>query len=108
MWVPIVPGRRVLHRVGTRAIWGKHVTPQPPLSGGRRSLREPFSWLSIKNSLHNTPERRHIALIAQATGLGLGGSRDFTLPIAAESPAAAGDFELITRLVIMDSGEAGR
>ena len=45
---------------------------------------------------------------AQAAGLGLGGSRDFTLPIAAESPAAAGDFELITRLIIMDSGEAGR
>ena len=45
---------------------------------------------------------------AQAAGLGLSGSRDFTLPIAAESPAAAGDFELITRLVIMDSGEAGR
>ena len=40
--------------------------------------------------------------------MGLGGSRDFTLPIAAESPAAAGDFELITRPVIMDSGEAGQ
>ena len=37
----------------------------------------------------------------QAAGLGLGGSRDFTLPTAAESPGAASDFELITWLVIM-------
>ena len=39
----------------------------------------------------------------QAAGLGLGGSRDFTLPTAAESPAAS-DFELVTWLVIMDAG----
>ena len=32
-----------IHRAGTRLTWGKHVTPQPPLSGGR-SLRGPFSW----------------------------------------------------------------
>ena len=42
----------------------------------------------------------------QAAGLGLGGSRDFTLPTAAESPAAA-DFELVTWLVIMGPGKAG-
>ena len=39
----------------------------------------------------------------QAAGLGLGGSRDFTLPAAAELPAVAGDFELVTWLVIADN-----
>ena len=39
----------------------------------------------------------------QAAGLGLGGSRDFKLSTADESPTAASDFELITWLVIMDS-----
>ena len=39
----------------------------------------------------------------QAAGLGLGGSRDFTLPTAAELPAVASDFELVTWLVIADN-----
>ena len=39
----------------------------------------------------------------QAAGLGLGGSRDFTLPTTAESPVAASDFELVTWLVIADN-----
>ena len=49
---------------------------------------------------------KHVSQVnrnVQAAGLGLGGSRDFTLPIAAESPAAS-DFELVTWLVIMDAG----
>lgn len=51
----------------------------------------------------------HIAQVnrsVQAGGLGLGGSRDFTLPTAAESPAAA-DFELVTWLVIISAGKVG-
>ena len=28
------PVQAGIHRVGTRPTWGKHVTPQPPLSGG--------------------------------------------------------------------------
>ena len=51
----------------------------------------------------------HIAQVnrsIQAAGLGRGGSRDFTLPTAAESPAAA-DFELVTWLVIINAGKAG-
>ena len=47
----------------------------------------------------------HIAQVhgsTQAAGLGLGGSRNFTLPTAAELPAVASDFELVTWLVIAD------
>ena len=44
----------------------------------------------------------------QTAGLGLSGSRDFMLLTVAESPTAPGDFELITWLVIMDSGQADR
>ena len=81
--------------------------PNPPCQGGGGRSGSHFHGSRLKIACA-IPLNAVIAHIAQTAGSGLSGSRDFTLPIAAESPAAAGDFELITRLIIMDSGEAGR
>ena len=40
----------------------------------------------------------------QTKNLGIGGSRDFKLPIESERPRSAGDFELVTWLVIANGG----